>query len=154
MDEQQKDKYKIPAEWIDRIFKRFDEIWGSRFLNRFNSDTDFDLERLRWQSGLFGATADEIRRVLDMCRGGYIKDPPHCVEFFHYCKGKILPPTTKPKTTTLSSQNREIAQKYLDLIKAKLHGKLGSEGQAALSALDQQILDKQKPKEQAHWTDN
>lgn len=151
MDEQKLASHKLPAEWITRIFKRFEEIWGDRFLNQFKSERDFELESFRWQSGLYGATADEIKKALELCRLGFIDSPPHVIEFYHHCKGYVLP-TPKP-VNPISPYNKEIAQKYLSLIKDKLHGRLRSEGEATLSALNQQILDKQaKQKDKSdHW---
>jgi hypothetical protein len=152
MDEQPKQSFKIPMEWIDRIFKRFDEIWGVRFLNQFNSDIDFDLERTRWQSGLYGLSPEEIKKGVDMARLGQIPQPPNVMEFFHYCRGNkpAVPPKPKPATTP----NRELGEKYIKLLRDKLHGRLNSEGVATLSALDQQVLGNQKHKEPTHWQDN
>lgn len=153
MDEQKKDRFKLPIEWIDRIFKRLVEIYGDEFATRFNNPTYLDLERLRWQSGLFGATPEEIKRVIELCRLGQIKSPPNVVEFYHYCKGykQPIPPKPEPYATPI---NRELGQKYIQLIRDKLHGRLDSQGQATLSALNQQVLDKQKPKVKDHWQDN
>ena len=154
MDEQKKTYEKIPVEWIDRIFKRLAEAYGDRFVTLFNSETAIDLERLRWQSGLIGCTADEIKRTLDLCRIGKIKDPPHVIEFFHYCKGHKQATYQKPVVYG-KEPNKELAKQYIDLLRNKLHGRLGSEGEASLSALDQQVLgnsakEKEKP---AHWQD-
>ena len=145
------DVKRIPVEWIDRIFKRLDEIYGVTFLNQFNSDKDFDLERTRWQSGLHGATPDEIKKVLDMCRTRMITSPPNIFEFYRYCKGYSAP--VPPKPSTGKEPNKEIAQQYLKLIRDKLHGKLGSDGQAALSALDQQVLAESQRPIKDHWQD-
>lgn len=144
---------KIPAEWIERIFKRFDEIWGASFVPSFRSYKDFDLEMLRWQAGLIGCTADEIRRVLDMCRAGQIKDPPNVIEFYHYCKGNRLPTYKRVKVNPNCTP--EIGAAYLQLIKDKLHGRITSEGQASLSALDKQVLENHKTQKEkpANWQD-
>lgn len=154
MDEQKKTYEKVPIEWIDRIFKRLAEAYGDSFVTRFNSTTAIDLERVRWQSGLIGCTADEIKHTLDLCRLGKIKDPPNVMEFFHYCKGNMKATYQKPKPFG-PEPNRELAKQYLDLLRNKLHGRLGSEGEASLSALDKQVLgnrSKEKDKPQ-HWQD-
>lgn len=150
MDEQKRNSFKLPVEWIDRIFKRFDEIWGARFLELFTSERDFDFERTRWTAGLYGATAEEIRKVLDMCRTGLIKDPPNVIEFYHYCKGHKQPLPATRTHHTISAPNRELGQKYLKLIQDKLHGRI-SDGDDPLSALNQQILDKQTDTLTHHW---
>src|SRR3990167_7536211 len=112
---------KIPAEWIERIFKRFDEIWPSQFLGSFTSERDFALELVRWQSGLIGCSPAEIKAVLEMCRNGYVKDPPNVIEFFHYCKGNKKPSFTKPKPP--ENITPEIGKAYLQIIRDKLHGR-------------------------------
>lgn len=146
---------KVPAEWIDRIFKRLVEAYGDRFVTCFRSETVIDLERTRWQSALIGCKPEEIKRVLDLCRLGKIKDPPNAIEFFHYCKGNKQPTYTKTPQVFGKEPNRELAKQYLDLLRNKLHGKLTSDGEASLSALDQQVLENSgKPKEKpAHWQD-
>jgi hypothetical protein len=155
MDVQKIIKFSLPPEWIERIFKRFDEIWSERFLNQFNSDKDFEIAKKQWQCGLYGLNAEQIRKGLDLCRSHYVQKPPHVVEFYHYCKGHKLPLPSKP-TPPISTEQREIAGKYLKLIRDKLHGRIDSEGEATLSTLNQQILDKQnKSKSQsAHWQEN
>lgn len=149
MDEQIKTSYKIPSEWIERIFKRFAEIWGERYIAMFRSEWEIDLERTRWQSGLYGATSEEIRKTLDMCRTGYIKDPPNAVEFFHYCKGHKQPPP-KPKTV-MTTATKELGQQYIKLIRDKLHGRIDTEGENTLSALNQSVLDKKEGEKPTHW---
>lgn len=155
MDVQKIIKFSIPIEWVERIFKRFDEIWSNQFLNQFTTDKDFDVAKKQWQSGLFGLSADQIRKGLDLCRSHYVKHPPHVVEFYHYCKGHKVPLPSKP-TPSISTEQREIAGKYLKLIRDKLHGRIDSEGEATLSALNQQILDKQNKSasQSAHWQEN
>lgn len=153
MDEQKKRDFRLPIEWVDRIFQRLHEKWGDHYLKLFLHPEDLEFERTRWQSGLFGVTADEIRHVLIMCNNDLIHSPPNVIEFYHYCKGYKIPIRQKP-VSYLSPPTKEIAEKYLKLIRDKLHGKLNSEGYATLSALDQQILHKQNGKVSSHWQDD
>jgi hypothetical protein len=149
MDEQEKTSYKLPMEWIDRIFKRFAEIWGDDYTKLFSSEMHVDIERTRWSSGLYGVTADEIRRVLEMCRARLIQHPPNAVEFFHYCKGHTLP-LTKP-AHTIPSERKEIGKQYLKLIQDKLHGRFNKDGEVALSTLNQSVLDNKDSAKPTHW---
>jgi len=151
MDEEKTKDFKMPLEWIERIFKRLAEVYGARFASKFTNPSYVDLEKTRWQSGLYGATADEIRHVLEMCRQGLIYEPPNVIEFFHYCKG-VRQPFVKPKPPEPPKAQTELGQKYLKLIMDKLNGRLDSEGQAALSALDKQILSERNGKN-PHWQD-
>lgn len=83
----------IPREWIERIFHRMTEIYGIYFSDRLNgSDAIRELEITRWRNGLHGATADEIKRVIELCRIGVFRRPPNVIEFYHFCKGHNLPP--------------------------------------------------------------
>jgi hypothetical protein len=152
MDEQKLHNFKLPVEWIDRIFIRLAEAYGSKFASQFMKPSYVDLEKLRWQSGLYGTTPEEIKSVLDMCKSGYIPNPPNVIEFFHYCKGHKQP-IVKKEVASTSKAKPEVAEKYMKLIMDKLHGRLDSEGEAALSALDKQVLSKPDVKN-PHWQDN
>lgn len=146
------DNYKLPVEWVDRIFKRLAEAYGSKFASKFLNPSYVDMEKTRWQSGLYGVTADEIRHVLSLCQQGIIADPPNVIEFFHYCKGAKQPPEKKTSVYTRTESEQKNGEKYIKLIMDKLHGRLDSEGQAALSALDKQVLPKQDDTN-PHWQD-
>ena len=147
------DKYKLPLEWIDRIFQRLTDIYGSRFTTRFAKSFYVDIEKTRWQSGLYGVSAEEIKHVLNLCQTSMIKDAPNLIEFYHYCKGIKKPPEKKASQFVRTAASKKVSEKYLKLILDKLHGRLDSEGQATLSALDKQILSKQDDKN-AHWQDD
>lgn len=151
MDDQKMDNYKLPEEWIDRIFKRLAEIYGDRFASRFLNPTYVDIEKFRWRAGLYGVTSEEVKYALDLCRNGIISHPPTCVEFFHYCKRVKQPPVKKIEYTRTEEQKKN-GSKYIKLIMDKLHGRLDSEGHAALSALDKQVLPKPDDKN-THWQD-
>lgn len=153
MDEQKKKDFRLPLEWVDRIFQRLHEKWGDHYLRLFLNPQDLDFERTRWQTGLYGVTSNEIRHVLLMCKNDLIKSPPNVIEFYHYCKGYKIGVRQKP-VSYVSPPTKEIAEKYLKLIRDKLNGKLDSEGNATLSALDQQILHKQNDKVSSHWQDD
>ena len=146
------DNFKVPIEWVDRIFKRLAEAYGDRFALKFTRPSYVEMERTRWQSGLYGATVEEIRHVLDLCKRGIIPEPPNIIEFFHYCKGVRLP--SKPKSAPLTPKQTETGKQYIKLIMDKLHGRLDSEGEAALSTLDKQIMKKQEGETKKHWTDD
>jgi hypothetical protein len=147
------DSFKLPLEWIDRIFKRLVEAYGSRFASKFTNASYVDLEKTRWQSGLVGVTADEIKNVLNLCNQGMINEPPNVIEFYHYCKGAKLAPTLKKGGYTRDESQQKHGEQYLKLITDKLHGRLDSEGEATLSSLNQQILSKRDDKK-SHWQDD
>lgn len=151
MDEHKTVNFKVPVEWIDRIFYRLNEIYGDKFINKMGNERVYELERVRWQSALVGCTPDEIKRTIELCRTGYIANPPHALEFFAWCKGhKITPP--KPTINT-SKPISEIGKQYMQLIRDKLHGRATNNWQDSVSALNQQILSKQVDKN-AHWQDD
>lgn len=140
---------KIEKEWIQRIFKRFDEIFGEKFLNQFTSENDFDLEVLKWQAALMGCTAEEIGKVLNLCKNGYILSPPNFIEFYHYAKGFKQP--IKPKPLFLPDMTPGMSKQYIAAIKGKLNGKRDSD--TTLATLDQQVLQKMESKN-SHWQDS
>lgn len=144
------DNFKLPLEWIDRIFMRLVEAYGSKFASKFSKSYYVDLEKTRWQSGLVGVTADEIKHVLNLCQQRIIPDPPNVIEFYHYCKGAKQPPIIKKNGYTRNESQQQHGEQYLKLITDKLHGRLDSEGEAALSTLNQQVLSKQDDKN-SHW---
>lgn len=144
--------FKLPVEWIDRIFKRLAECYGDKFASKFLNPSYVDLEKKRWQSGLYCVTADEIRHVLKLCRDGIIPDPPNVIEFYHYCKGLKKPPISKNSIYTRTESEQKNGEKYIKLILDKLYGRIDSEGEAALSALNQQVLPKQDDPN-PHWQD-
>lgn len=144
------DNFKLPSEWVDRIFKRLAETYGAKFASTFSKPSYVDLEKTRWQSGLMGVTADEIKQVLSLCQQGIIIDPPNVIEFYHYCKGAKQPPIIKKSEYTRNEAQQQHGEQYLKLIMDKLHGRLDSEGEAALSSLNQQILSKHDGKN-THW---
>lgn len=144
----------IPAEWIDRIFIRLSEIFGTKFASRFTNSSYIDIEKTRWQNGLCGLTADQIKNVIDLCKNGLVNEPPSVVEFFHYAKGLRKPPSPKKSDYTRTESQQKLGEQYLKLITDKLHGRLDQEGEAALSALDKQILGKQADPPKTHWQDS
>ena len=154
MDEQKRHDYKLPLEWIDRIFKRLAECYGAKFASRFVNPSYIDVERTRWQSGLYGTTADEIKHVLDLCRQKIIADPPNVIEFYHYCKGVRQPTQPKKSEYTRTEEQQKQGEKYLKLIMDKLHGRLDSEGQATFSALSKPVLANSDDEIKGHWQDN
>jgi len=77
----------IPPAWIDRIFHRLGEIYGEAFTAKL-----CEYQKTIWRNGLYGATADEIKKVIELCRIGVIRRPPSVIDFYHYCKGHNLPP--------------------------------------------------------------
>lgn len=151
-DGRKMDSYKLPEEWIDRIFKRLAEIYGTKFYERFSNPSYVDIEKFRWRSGLYGVTPEEIKHALDLCRNGIIHEPPNVIEFFHYCKRVRQPSIPKKTEYTRTEAQIKNGAKYIKLIMDKLHGRLDSEGQAALSALDKQVLPKPDDKN-SHWQD-
>lgn len=147
------DNYKLPIEWIDRIFKRLTEIYGSQVTARFSKSFYIDIEKTRWQAGLYGVTADEIKHVLNLCQSGMIKELPNVIEFYHYCKGMKKPAPKKAEQFARTDAQKKTSATYIKLILDKLNGRLDSDGQAALSAIDKQILSKQDNKN-SHWQDD
>lgn len=157
MEEQKMDSFKLPLDWVNRIFSRFHEIWGDKYLEAFCSLNRFEMEQARWQAGLYGLGAQEIKKVLDMCKDGIIRDMPNVIEFYHYAKGNKAPPPSLPKPQAEFPASPTIAKQYINLIKDKLHGRTTrTEGDIALSTLDQQVLGDAAKQEKIapHWQDN
>lgn len=74
------DKPGLKIEWVAALFKRFESIWGDKWLNRVGN-----LEMLRvvtedWSQALDGFTGDEIKRGIDTCRAKHTW-PPSIAEF-------------------------------------------------------------------------
>lgn len=145
------DKGKISIEWIDRIFLRLNEAYGARFATKFSTPTILDLEKERWQAALFGASGEEIKRVLDMCKRQIIPNPPNAMEFFYACK-KISQPTPKKMYHERTERQQKVQSAYLKLIMGKLNGTLDDEQKAELSAISEKVI-RQENAQQNHWQD-
>lgn len=111
--------YKLPTEWIDRIFQRLIEIYGVKFTVKFSHPDKVDIEKARWRAGLYGLNSQEIKKVLNLCLNNEIKEPPNVIEFFHYAKNYKTPP---PPKLAIKSASHETAAKYMDEIRRKLSG--------------------------------
>ena len=144
------DKFKLPISWIDRIFVRLNEIYGSQCNLKLLDDVTLGVERVRWQTGLFGATADEIKYALELCRQNVLRGTPNVIDFYAYCKRKKKITNYPKKRLTNEQKNKQRA--YFALITGKLNGSLDSQGQAALSAINQQVLEQQDSTIK-HWQD-
>jgi hypothetical protein len=111
--------YKLPIEWIDRIFQRLTDIYGVKFTSKFSHPDKVDIEKARWRSGLYGLNSQEIKKVLNLCLNNEIREPPNVIEFYHYGKNYKSPP---PPRVIIKTASPETASKYMDEIRKKLNG--------------------------------
>ncbi len=129
MDAAKQEKYKLPMIWVDRIFSRFDDIFGEKFTRKFSKAEYRDLEKMQWASGLYGLNGDQIKSVLNLCLNNQIKEPPNVIEFYHYAK-RWREPAPTPVIT--SKANPEIQSHYMQQIRTKLNGQ-GAPSDTSLS---------------------
>ena len=129
MDEAKAEAFKIPTTWIDRIFARLTDIYGERFTSQFSKPEYMELAKLQWRAGLYGLDGDQIKRVINMCLNNEIKDVPNVVEFFHYGKGWKAP----VQKHEIPQASKEVASRYMDEIRGKLHGRSNRNSYATLS---------------------
>jgi hypothetical protein len=144
MDAAKRESYKLPAEWVDRIFLRLNEIYGDKFMGQFSKPEYIDLAKTVWRGGLAGLNSSEIKHALSICLNE-LSTPPNCIEFFHYAKKYRVPPPPKVEPTKAS---QEVHKLYMDKIKGILNGKLkpnnrdiGSNRNHPVPANDEPVLD-------------
>jgi hypothetical protein len=79
----------LPSAWIDRLFQRFALMYGNQWLAKWQG---FDIAEVKgaWAADLAFASAEQIRRALDHCKG-HNPHPPSCPEFVGLCK-QFAPP--------------------------------------------------------------
>lgn len=129
MDRAELSKFKLPADWIDRIFLRLTEIYGEKFTRQWTKPDYMDLAKLQWQSGLYGLTSDEIKKVLNLCLNGFIQTPPNQIEFYHYGKNYKIPKTPAPDIPKANAQTQKL---HMEKIRGILNGSVNR--QDSLSA--------------------
>lgn len=129
MEPKKKADFKLPPEWIERIFARLTDIFGEQFTSQFKKPEYMEIEKTRWCTGLYGLNTDEIKHVINMCLTNQIRNPPNVVEFFHYGK-KWKKPTPRPPERT--ERDKQVASEYLGKIRTLLHGKTQSHSNTSL----------------------
>ena len=82
MDDAKKESYKLPAEWVDRIFLRLTEIYGVKFTGQWTKPDYMDMAKTLWRGGLYGLNSAEIKHALSICLNS-LNTPPNAIEFFH-----------------------------------------------------------------------
>lgn len=123
MDAAKAEQFKLPLVWIDRIFARLTDIYGTQFTSSFSKPEYMEMEKQRWRGGLYGLNTDQIKKVLNMCLNNEINTVPNVIEFYHYGIGWKAPiPKPEPKT----ERNKEVASEYMTKIRTMLNGKIPS----------------------------
>lgn len=117
MDDAKQETYKIPAEWVDRIFLRLEYTFQEKWTSRFTKRDILEIEKMRWASALYKISANEVKRGIEACAN--LRYPPTPIEFYDYAKGYKPIPRPKPE---MKPVNREAGQKAIAEIKRNLHG--------------------------------
>ena len=81
----------LPREWVEKLFRRFGEIYGERAPYARMSAFELRLVYTVWANALAGLGAGEIRRGLGVCEMHRHEDAPHPVKFWHWAKGFMHP---------------------------------------------------------------
>ena len=76
----------LPEKWVDAVFKKMNAIYLNKWTSQFATERDILLSKSEWAEGLFGLSADEIKRGLKKCRDEF-KWPPSIAEFIQAAKG-------------------------------------------------------------------
>lgn len=127
MDE--KKTYKLPPEWIERIFTRFEAIFKDQWRTETSKAWRLDMMKLQWGGGLYGLTGEEIRKAIQDCTR--LTKIPTPMEFYKYAKSYIPPPPPKPEKPYCDPA---VSKHYINAIKEKLNGnRTGSTSNATVS---------------------
>jgi hypothetical protein len=107
-------KNKLPEEWIERIFQRFEEIYKKAWTTPRSPSTTMYAAFLKdeWSRTLKELTAEEIRKGIQECKDHSI-NPPTKEEFYKFCKGL-------PKDAIIQEEKSQTAREHLEDIKKKL----------------------------------
>ena len=112
------DNYKLPTEWVDRIFQRLEEIYGCKW--KIEIQGKESLYREIWCTGLFGLTKEQVKKALAICEIFKHADIPNHIEFYHAAKG--LPYNRRPirKPLDIGTRSLKVAEKHLSDIRRTL----------------------------------
>lgn len=113
----------IPDSWIDRLFERLELIYKDRWIKIYSKPSDQPMFKTWWKTALSGLSANEIKTALTLCECFSYGSPPTPIEFFHYSKRLRHPPVVKQEDINRTRGNPDVARKYLDEIKSKVHNK-------------------------------
>lgn len=80
----------LPEAWIDRLFDRFQSMYGRHWVDMWAPLPGNPLDVMRkvkavWAEDLAGCTGEQIRRAIDHCRAN-LKFPPTSPEFVGICR--------------------------------------------------------------------
>lgn len=122
---------------ITRLFKRFENIWGQPWLNRYGSETDFQLLFREWADALQDMSLDEIKKSLEFCRDNCEYPPSikvfkqgrrsqfgigYTPQYYRDAKETTSPRLETDRTGHMTA-SAETVQSALAEIKAKLRGR-------------------------------
>lgn len=74
----------LPDTWIDRLFQRFALMYGNNWSGKW-AGLPMDEVKAVWAADLGFASADQIRKALDHCKGNN-PHPPSSSEFVGLCR--------------------------------------------------------------------
>lgn len=75
----------IPKEWIERLFLRFQAVYGSRATAMWNEVPKADLMDA-WRDGLAGHRGEDIAGAVDLLPSRFPEWPPTLGEFLGLCR--------------------------------------------------------------------
>jgi hypothetical protein len=112
---------KLSTEWVERIFKRLQSIYGDRWTDYYENTPDTKhLYTTIWSTGLYGLTSAEIKHALTICQSLVNKSLPNHLEFYHYAKSLHKPTASED----VIRGDPELAKAYINEIRQKLTGKM------------------------------
>lgn len=120
--------YKLPREWVERIFMRLKSIYGDAWIEYHEkTPTDKELALTMWCTGLYGLTPEEIRQAISMCSSSDKRYLPTVLDFYHYAKNTQSTSSMKTSPSSNKTATPEMAKTFLQEIRHKLSGKRNSE---------------------------
>jgi hypothetical protein len=100
---------KLPKSWVDKIFFRLKEIYGSAWIDGVGDA--YSINHHQWSTALASLSPDQIKNALEYCRQNKDCGAPTHIQFHFYAN--------KPREIIKSAP--EIAKKHLDNINASLN---------------------------------
>ena len=105
----------LPPEWIERLFTRFQSVYGSRCDRMWGKANPTDLHQT-WAETLSEYSGDDIRDALDSLRGTHPEYPPTLFQFAGLCRdARMLRAQTVAK---ISGPRTEMPEDIRDRLRA------------------------------------
>ena len=75
----------LPSEWVERLFLRFQAIYGNRMTTMWG-DVPMSEVKAVWADALGGYDGEDLRRALAACQAAYQDFPPTLPQFAGLCR--------------------------------------------------------------------